>query len=120
MELKNLPVSRVLAVTAHEDQIAKALRKVLGTAEGFTETEAIPDASRSGRVLSLVPRPDAAHLPRPLSAERAAEEIMLLIPQARYNPPHYQGARKGWEVRQSLIGWKPAAIIWAAWVGTHQ
>ena len=116
MNMNDLPKSESVVASSNTRAIANALRSILAEAQGFTHSEPIYGASNSGRLLSLVANNTNIALPKPMTPEEIAHHLTCQLPDTRRNPPNLPGARKGWEVRQTIFGGRKAAIVWAIWI----
>lgn len=92
------------------------LASVVGPSGLITHMEPIFGAPRSGRVLYQQMSGEAVALPRPMTPEMMAEELRILIGEARYSPEQNPGINKGMQIFSVLIGGRRAIIVWATWV----
>ena len=116
MHFRDVPASKIIGEDYRQAQIRAMLARVLGQNPCFTQTEPIEGLTCSGRILFVEKRPGSVPLPEGLFAETAAEEILKLTMEARYDPPNRSAAKKGWQVRISVIHGKPVAIVLAEWI----
>ena len=114
MDILALPISQSLGFATTEDEVAK-LFGLAADNQIFTHWAPIKAAPISGRIFATTQYYDMATFREPGTVDHVARELCELIPLARYVPFENPGKQKGWEIRRSMLGGKPAAIAWAAW-----
>jgi len=119
MQVDEVPQSEVLVTSANANVIAQAIRQALTNpdAQLFHDTEAIHGADRSGRILRIKARAGVQPLFRPMTAERAASELIRLgKTEARYGTRPRQIVQRGWEISKAVIDGEIVIIAWATWI----
>ncbi len=119
MEVHELPASETIVATNAEKALENALAGALGPEyRTFSFFDVVKGSSCSGRIFYAEPHDGAVSLPCPMTPRQMAKELGRLSLESRYDPQEapISDAKKGWEVRRTLIAGKQAAVVWAAWV----
>jgi hypothetical protein len=120
MHVHDVPASVLLEVTANEGRLANRLAAI--SCNGFSHYLIIRGAPRSGRL--LLSRPVSMHYGPPTAFPTVYDATMLVddlvtltTTEARYCPAKEprEHARRGWELRSTLLRGVPAVIAWTAW-----
>lgn len=118
MHLDHIPPSVFIGATADESRLAFLLQKAAGS-EPFRFFDVIRGDSRSGRVLfQKWAGGELVVLPQPFTTQQAAEDLIEVAHNARYDPPEppTPQSQKGWEVGTGSYNLETAVVIRAAWV----
>jgi hypothetical protein len=120
LHMKDLPTNREIVGSAH---CTRHLAQLLHTAfksesDFFTHYTVVRDSDRSCRVLYQRPDDETAALPRSMTSEEIAYDLLIeLTPrQARYQAPSHVRQKKGWKVESAEIDGHRAVVVWAEWV----
>ena len=115
MHFTALPESAGIVSSDNFNVVAQAIGKVF-PGRRFKYYSIVSGAPYSIRILSEFSYDDFVELPRPLSSEDVAHQLVWLINEARYNPPENPGKNRGWEVRVAMLKGYFVAIVIAKWI----
>ncbi len=117
MELSNLPLLELVGVSDDQKSIEDYLISIFGNGNSISHISVVHGERRSGRILLQKRSIDSVPLPRPVSAEKIAIEMLRLAKEeARYDPAVRPKHHKGWEIKRAVIDSSPVAILLAQWV----